>query len=353
MNTTPQVMSMEDFFGDTPDLEVADVNLEDNKKNELNLDKKIDEDIKDEIIPEIKKDVIETFESTPHDILIEDLLKDGDWDDILLEDDNGEQIQLSKMKGIDRNRYRDIKAIQDQIKKESLSEKYVSIDGLDDTTKKLIQVKKEGGDIRPFLQYEVETLHPLQGLDLSNEYDQERLVYNKYLNQLGDSDAAIAQVEHLKKTFKLDIVANQIAESVDKIYKEEVEKELESIKLQKAKDLELEKDTKKQLIAQYKEMGVNEKVAKNLSETISNKDGWSEADRLFFEAKKDPKLFSEIIYLLKDKKGYEEIKGVKIANNINLKTFKLVSSTKKIASENVPQEEDKNKWDDLQIIPIK
>lgn len=347
MSKTPQVMSMEDFFGDTPDLEVVEV------KEETNTPPATLEEVKSEEIVKITEVLPTTFEITSHDTLIEDLIKDGDWDDILLEDEKGEQVQLSKMKGIDRNKYRDIKAIQDQIKKDNLSEKYVSVDGLDETTKKLIQVKKEGGDIRPFLQYEVETLHPLQGLDLNDEKDQERLVYNKFLNQLGDSDSAIAQVEHLKKNFKLDIVANQIAESVDKIYKEEVAQELETIRIRKAQDLEKEKEDKKELISFYKEMGVNEKVAKNLSETISNKDGWTEADKLFFESKKDPKLFAEIIYLLKDKKGYEEIKGIKIANNINLKTFKLVSTTKKIATEHIASEEEKNKWDDLEIIPIK
>jgi hypothetical protein len=347
MSKTPQVMSMEDFFGDTPDLEVVEV------KEETNTPPATLEEVKSEEIVKITEVLPTTFEITSHDTLIEDLIKDGDWDDILLEDEKGEQVQLSKMKGIDRNKYRDIKAIQDQIKKDNLSEKYVSVDGLDETTKKLIQVKKEGGDIRPFLQYEVETLHPLQGLDLNDEKDQERLVYNKFLNQLGDSDSAIAQVEHLKKNFKLDIVANQIAESVDKIHKEEVAQELETIRIRKAQDLEKEKEDKKELISFYKEMGVNEKVAKNLSETISNKDGWTEADKLFFESKKDPKLFAEIIYLLKDKKGYEEIKGIKIANNINLKTFKLVSTTKKIATEHIASEEEKNKWDDLEIIPIK
>lgn len=346
MSTTPQVMSMDDFFGDTPDLNIADI--QDTPTEEVEAEKEL------EVIPEIKEVKLPTsFEKSTHDDLVDDLLKDGDWDDIVLEDEEGNEVQLSKMKGIDRARYRDIKAIQDQIKKDNLSEKYVSVDGLDETTKKLIQVKREGGDIRPFLEYEVNTLHPLQGLDLNNEKDQERLVYNKYLNQLKDSDSAIAQVEHLKKNFKLDIVANEIAESVDKIYKEEVAQELENIRGKKAEALEREKESKKELISYYKEIGLNDKTAKNLSETISDKEGWSEADKLFFEAKKDPKLFGDILFLLKDKKGYEEFKGVKIANNINLKTFKLVSTTKKTTSENIASKEEKDKWEDLEYSPIK
>ena len=100
-STTPQVMSMEDFFGDTPDLEVAVVT---EQEVEEVIAEKEEEVV---IVPKIKEEAVTSFTSTSHDTLIEDLIKDGDWDDILLEDEKGEQVQLSKMKGIDRNKYRD------------------------------------------------------------------------------------------------------------------------------------------------------------------------------------------------------------------------------------------------------
>ncbi len=346
----PQVMSMDEFLGEIPEIETT----KETTQTEAPKVETIVNEEEEKIEPKVAE-LPQTFETTTHDAVIEDFLADGEWDDISLEiGEEGETVKLSELKGIDRAKFKEIKAIQDQLKKEKFSEKYIDVEGLDETTKNLVKIKKEKGDISQLIKYEVEHVHPLENFDLEDEDNQANLAYRKYRSQGLDHEASVVQVEHLKKSFKLDVVAKQIASDIDASYKNEVAKRLEDTKAQRLAEVEAEKEYKKSLLSYYKEIDVKDSVAKALAEASTTKDGLSEADKLFFEAKNDPKLFAEVIYLLKDKKGYEEQKGVKVKNETVLKTFKLASasSAQKTTSTNSPTLKEENKWDDLEYKPL-
>jgi len=73
--------------------------------------------------------------------------------DITIKNEAGEDvvIALSELTDLTAEEFKAIKEEQKRLKDEELGEKYVSTEGLDERTKKMIELKKAGGDLTPLL----------------------------------------------------------------------------------------------------------------------------------------------------------------------------------------------------------
>ena len=256
-----------------------------------------------------------------YDNLVLEMINDGDWVDGEVELEDGSSVMLSEMKGVSAEVFKQIKENQKQLQKEDFDKKYISVDGLDETTKKMIELKKAGGDITPLLHAEAQFVNPLKGLDLDDDRIQAELVAQKYFNMGLDQDTIDFKIKKLIKDNQLDTEAHKIVSEVNKNYDAYVEAEKnKQVEIRNAQ-IEEQKVFKKSITEVVKNLGIEkESVTKKLIDTITKIDdnGLAELDKLYFESKKDPEKHSKLALFLADADTFYKI----ITHKTKLETTK-------------------------------
>lgn len=263
------------------------------------------------------------------------LVEKGYWADvdIEIEDEAGEKRQVSILDvEMTPELFEQIEASQKELKAEDLKSKYVSVEGLDEATKKMIEIKNAGGDISGLVQLEAEFVHPLKNLDLDNEQHQEYLVRQKLSSQGIDPEFIEFKVSKLKSDLSLDTEAKKIFDEVNENFNNVVEQKKQEQLQQIENYKEQQKQFKKTIQDTYKGLNINNPdLLKGLVERASKVDehGLTDADKLFFEAKeKNPELFAKVNFLLSDEKAFNEFMGVKIKNDVKKETIKQLITLK-------------------------
>lgn len=262
--------------------------------------------------------------------LVREYIADGDFTDgtIEIEGENGEvqELILSEIEDITPEMFKAIKAAQKKLEEEQRDKDYVSVKGLDETTRKMITLKKSGGDISELIQVEAEHVHPLKGLDIRDEKVQEYLVRRKYESQGIDPEFIDLKIKKLKENVQLDLEAEKVVGEIntnfDRIVQDKVEK-------QEAYNKELQneqKEFRKTMTETVRKFGLKDTLTKTLVDYASkyDDDGLTEADKLYFSIKQNPELFAEAIFLMTNKEAYDEYKGVKIKNEVKKDTIKSI-----------------------------
>lgn len=294
---------------------------------------------------EERTEVTTTYTQKLQEYIQEGFFMDGD---IELEDEQGnvQKVALSSLTDVTPEMFEAIKAEQKKLKDEEIKSKYISVEGLDDTFKKVIELRKAGGDPTAILQTEAQYVNPLKDLDLSNEQHQEYLVRNALISQGMKPKHVDLEIQELRENMTLDIEAEKVAKLVQKNYDDYVEKEKATFIQQKEEEKKVQKEFRKTLSETIKEMGLtNETVHKNLLENAAKFDehGVTTVDSLYFEAKKDPKLYAKLALLLTDEKAFNDFVGVKIKNEVKVDTikslFKITPKTISAQKEKVKTEQ--------------
>lgn len=289
-------------------------------------------------VPEVKEPAKEAKKEAPaapkqsvYSDLIKDYIEDGDWTDgaIEIEDENGEvkQVNLLDLKDVTPEQFKQIKAGQKALRDEEFKSKYISVDKLDETTRKIIEIKQAGGDTRELFQMQAEIVNPLDNLDLEDERVHEYLVRQKLsANPDLDQDDIDNKVRKLKANFTLDTEAKKIINEVNTNFTSVVEQKQKEHAAILEKVQEEQKTFKKQMTQTYKDLKLNDNIVKNLVENTSKFDeyGLTNVDKAFFESKKNPELFAKIAYLILDEKGFNEYQGVKVKNDVTKETLKTI-----------------------------
>lgn len=350
INQNPVVESgmttMEAFFKTTPPIEEekAPVTMEEIFKPESKEKEEIEE-VKP--VEEIKIPAAQTSNSELLD-LVKEYIEEGDWEDVIL-DIEGEEVQLSQIDKIDKKTFLAIRAEQKRLQEEKHKEKYISVEGLDETTKTLVELKRKGGDIYELLKTTQQFENPVEGLDLDDEATQVNLVYGKLQSQGMEHEDIIDKLTKLKKQFKLDEVAKGVAEDVTKAYEAAKREELNKHSQELVKKAEEEKAFKKNLQEVYKGYNLNDNKVKTLVENAFKRDsqGKTNFDKLVEEVKSNPEKLAEINFFLNDREGFMEFKTAKAKNETALKTIKIISTVEKKSKTAQIENEDENpkdKW---------
>lgn len=276
--------------------------------------------------------------------LLSTYIQEGDWEDAIVEIE-GEEVQLSELKSVDKETFLQIKAAQKEAQQERLKEKYIDIEGLDETDLELINLKKSGGDWTYLLKQEAEMVHPLEGLDLENENTQLWLLAEQYKSQGMDQEAINMQLQSDKKNFKLDEKAKKVVDNINNAYKELVAAESKKKQQEQERIQQERKELAKNLRENYKSMKLSDSAIKRYVETAT-KDlggGKTKLDSLVDSYKNDPEKLAKLAYFLEDEKGFLEFNGAKQKNKQSLKTIKLISQTQKQTKDKAKTvEEDEN-----------
>lgn len=224
-------------------------------------------------------------------------------------DGEDQEVFIEDIEDLTEEGYQQILQGWKQAKDEDIKSKYISVDGLDETTKKLIEIKRAGGDISEIIEKNVTAIDQLTKLkdNIDNEQVQINIVAHS-LQQKGLTNKVIqAQIKDLVDEGLLETEATTILDSHLSIHQSEIEKkrneELQRIEKEK-EDL---KTLRKTLSSTYKEMNLPENLHKVLVDNATklDQDKISNTDKLYFEAIKDPQRFAEINFFLNNPEEFK------------------------------------------------
>lgn len=259
--------------------------------------------------------------------LVKELLEDGDWEDVAIQMEEGQDpINISDMTDITPEMFKELKAAQKELQKEDITNKYISVEGLSETDRKIVELMKKGGNVTPLLQIQAQHVHPLKDLDLDDERVQEYLVASKLRAKGLNEEIVQAEVRRLKTNLILDLEAKKNADEINIKFDEMVAADLNKRNAEIAKAEEDQKLFRKTMNETIKTYGLKDTLTKTLLDNSSKPDenGLTAADKLFFQAKENPELFAKVNFLLTDEKAFDEFYGTKVKNEVNIKTAQKI-----------------------------
>lgn len=334
--------SLEDSDDKNKDLDTNISLLNEDEEEDANKhtteDPPLDEDLdKDKAKEPETKISIDNTDNTYLE-LIKDRLESGEWEDVLVEDEDGNEVKLSELKDIDKDTFLTLeKEIKTQ-KDTEFKEKYVSVDGLDEVKKRLINIVKEG-DLelaKALFQNPASLEEPFKGYDNDNDDHNEDVLFWYYEKGLGHSQKeAAALVKAAKEDLTLDVKAQKIVDYQRSQFYENLKNREKEILEEKAKEQENLKTYRKNLISELKQEGLSETLTKKFVDvaTKTDKSGNYEIDTIYDEWMSDPKKAKELIYFMLDKDNYIKKVTANVKKDVqldNLKRIKLVQDSSKV-----------------------
>lgn len=261
--------------------------------------------------------------------IVKEKLDSGEWEDLVIEDEDGNEVRLSELEDIDKDTF---KALEKEIKTQKdteFKEKYVSVDGLDEVKKRLINIVKEG-DLelaKALFQNPAALQEPFQGYDADNDDHNEDVLDWYYQKALGHSPKeAAALVKAAKEDLTLDVKAQKIVDYQRNQFYENLKNREQQILAEKAKEQETIKEYRKNLAAELKQEGLSENLTRKFVDvaTKTDKTGNYEIDTIYDEWMSDPKKAKELIYFMLDKENYLKKVTSSVKKDVQLDTLKRI-----------------------------
>lgn len=327
---------------DTEESEIEDLDL-DNTAKEEDQEKSEDPAKEAKETKEPKESKKEEISFNNNDAVYYDIIKDrlesGEWEDLLIETEDGEEKLLSELDSVDKETFKSIeKALKEQ-KEEEFKTKYVEVDGLDEVKKRLINIVKSGDlDLAKALFENPDSLkEPFQGYDSDNDSHNTDVLSWYYTQIMGHSNSeARALVESSKKDLTLDAKAQKIVDYQRQQFHKSLEnKEQELLESQKQEEERI-KLYRKGLASEFKGEGLSDTLTRKFVDVATKKDenGAFEIDNIYEEWMNDPKKARELIQFMLDKETYIKKVTSETKKNVhldNLKKVKIVQDTTKVS----------------------
>lgn len=306
------VNSLDDLFAEETVQEVVQQQVEPTTIIPTLFDDITEEKEQPEVIVETPKAV----DKTNYSKKINTLLETGFVDNFEITVD-GETVFLSDLQINDEDTYNTLLSQIKSEKDKQLKEKYISKEGIDETTEKLIEIRRAGGDIKEILRENVQAIDLLtnykQILDGGEEQEKENLAIDILAQELknkGLEDEVIeAQIKVYIKKGELEDRANQLLDNHIGFHKEELENKKNTEIEKQNKEKEAYKNFKKSLSGTYKQLSIPEKTERFLVENATKLDEYSlsNTDKVYFDLRnKNLELFSKVNYYINDPEGFEK-----------------------------------------------
>ena len=334
---------------------VLDIDLNVEEENETTEEKTDVEETKKE--PEKKEEETKKEENKTSDIfdfkqvinsLVENKIFEG-FDTI--ETEEGE-ISFDDFE-VDENTFVDIiKSKLDEIKETAASN---TTKGLSDFTKHLLEIEKNGGNVSQALETYQNFQNPLESFDLSDEIDQQKVIFMKYHQVMGmEKDVVMDLIEGFLNKGKLEDEAIK----ADTEIRNAVSKQLDAINEQAKKDKEKKKENLKvyrdKLRENLNSFDINDNYKRKILDLATKEDdnGNFQLDSVYYEIRNNPEKAASLILFLTDPEEYNKQITNKEVRNTQLDTFKKLKLVKR-GSDNIKiQSKDKKPVNNKDLIDI-
>jgi hypothetical protein len=314
-------------------------NLDSAKEKKAETEEKEDEDKPStEAKEESKEKTLEETLNSESDFVISDTsesvvykktLKSMFGDSIthlIQEDEEGNEIETPiEDVVIDEKLFREIvQSKMDSIKEEASKDK-ISVKGVSEFAKKLVEIDRNGGDISELIKVKETYADPLDSIDITTEEGQIQAVYLRMLAGGQDEDTIRRLIESYKREGNLEDIANKATQEL----RAAIDQQIENARIAS----ENQKNQRKELIKQYKKEIRNNLEPFQLNDNIKNKivtlatkedeNGRFEMDRLYYQLRENPEKAARLALFLLDEEEY-----VKQVTNSTVQQKKLESASK-------------------------
>ena len=254
---------------------------------------------------------------------------------------------------VDENTFVDIiKSKLDEIKETAASN---TTKGLSDFTKHLLEIEKNGGNVSQALETYQNFQNPLESFDLSDEIDQQKVIFMKYHQVMGmEKDVVMDLIEGFFNKGKLEDEAIK----ADTEIRNAVSKQLEAINEQAKKD----KDKKKENLKIYRDklrenlnsFDINDNYKRKILDLATKEDenGNFQLDSVYYEIRNNPEKAASLILFLTDPEEYNKQITSKEVRNTQLDTFKKLKLVKRGGDNIKIQSKDKKPINNKDLIDI-
>jgi len=271
---------------------------------------------------EQRQEEIQAPKGSDYSELVKSLVEKGDWIDctIQIKNDEGEdeEVEILNLEDIDKDLFFRLKEAQEDRKKSEFDKNYISKEGINEYTEKLIEISKEGGDISQLIQTQSQLINPV--LQIKENRDEKSLidlVAFKMQSQGYEADYINLKISKFLKEGTLDEEADKVIHEIETNYNTHLENTKLQLKQQREQIEKDRKEYRKTLSDKINVFNLKEHDKRKTLETASKYDenGVSEAEKLFYKIRQeDPERFLEVVMLLSDKQMFESVKYTKVKN---------------------------------------
>jgi len=286
---------------------------------------------------------------TNYNSVVKTLLDSGEWEDILIEKEDGTEVKLSELGEIPEEEFKQIIEDQKALKAEDTKDKYIPVENISEDKKAILDILLKGGDLKEIFKEPQALVKPYTeelGWDLDNEVHQQEIAFRRY-KRLGHSDAkAKSLVEIDIKENELDLVAKDEVKLWHEDYDNRLKKIAEDLEAEKVAEQERQKEYKANLNKLAKEAQYPDTLVKKLVDlgTKKTENGNIASDELYEKLIEDPKEALELIFFMADKEKYlaEKMKEVKRTTQLDgmRKISRIAKETSKKPAETETSKED-------------
>lgn len=347
-----ELTEMSDFTLETKVEKKEDLEIsfsEEEKEKEKEEEKEVIKEKEGEIpkFEEKKKEVVKKENRNDfYSELLKDKLETGDWQDTLIELEDGTEVKLSELDSLDKDTYKSIEKAIKADKDKSFKENYVELEGLDETRRKLINIIKNGDldTAKELFENPASLQEPFKDYDNDNDSHNEQ-VLSWYYTSIGHSKKETESLIRVaKEDLNLDVNAQKIVDFQRNSFQKKLADKETSILEGRQKEAVEIKAYKKDLSESLKEEGLTDVMIRKFVDVATKKDqeGNFEIDSIYEETMKDPKKAKELIYFMLDRENYLNKATSKAKKEVQLDTLKkvrLIQETTKVDKVKKQEEE--------------
>ncbi len=133
---------------------------------------------------------------------------------VAINDEDEEGVLLSEFTDLNEDQLKKIVGIQQEKKDQEIEDKYISKDGISEENLRIINILKDGGDIKEVFNSPEQMQRPFQGLDLDDEKTQKQIILHHYIHNAGNSQKeALVLLKHKEEDFEIDSYSKQIVDA--------------------------------------------------------------------------------------------------------------------------------------------
>jgi len=267
---------------------------------------------------------------------------------IIQEDDKGEEVEVAIADlELDQEMYVNILTNRiDQIEEEAKKDK-IDKSKVSEFAQRLLEIDQNGGDISGLIASKVNTLDPLDALDLEKPVDQKKAIYMRLAAGGQHSDPDISR---LIKAYETEGILKETAETSEAELRTAVENQSKAVEAQadedKKKRAGILKRYKKELRENMNQFEMNDSLKDQVVKkaTRLGDKGQFEIDDLYFKLKSDPVKAAKMALFLLDEDEFMKQVGSGVKKKTQLKTaskLKLIrkgtagTTTKKNTKSNI------------------
>ncbi len=244
------------------------------------------------------------------------------------EDGSTQEVPISEV-DLDEDGFRELLQQQQESFKKETSKEYIPKKGLSEFMMNLIDIDRNGGDVRQLLEIKTQHMDSIENYDLSTIDGQRKMIAHERSLRGDDHDDIRMLLEQYEKAGVLQQKAEKVKEDLQGRFSKVIEDQKKKTEADKTLREEHTKKYKKSLREEVDLYELSkqdkEKIVKISTETVQGADGKPRygLDQLYASFREDPKLNAKLALFLSNPDTYDKIVSSKKVEEVTLSRFKL------------------------------